>query len=1401
MNENVSIKNIQLHIDEFQSHETPNYVNDLVLNTINKAIHKHESTKKLISKIGGIGEKSKNTTISIENNPTITISSSPSFTINISDRKDDEIDYPNIRKKLNTYLLEKKPNEDWSTVLKSQTPFKTLLNTYTVLNETYISLVKNIIESNKHDISAFKIVLLELVKDLNKRTVISSIEISEDTDLLLDFLCKDMQIIDDYFYFLFKKTGNDLKEIIKEKHISKKITKKQLQEFIIQEIEDKFISNEKLPKAKLSYWESILAQLKNTDITLESILNYHPELFLFLDLLATPDLDVITPSLLKISTDVYVTFREKYPKNLSKEKIYLKLGEFIDKNGERLSKRHIKISEKGKQFSINKELKFTITKTTEFAKFTNWIVYKKTEGKKGKYEVIEKFIDQKELIKQFKEPGEYIVEAYGRSASYLSDKNNTAYKEVIIKEPSVAKVEVVGYKKSGFKIATNQQLTFKITKADIGEVENIRNIKWYLGTKEAGKKEYIEKEIEEAAGALELQHQFLENGDYQVKVTSGSVNNLVSKTINFNVKEPAVAKLEVEGQKGDKFRIRKDESLTFKITAADVGDIVNIPNVKWYLSYKKKGEANYAEEELIESAANLECKHKFKDEGSYIIKVTSGSEGNIVSKSIKFSVGKNYPLGIKINKNRVLHGIKQVINCEVTSYKIEPAKAEELLQTKWIVYKKGGQVYIPEGHEKIEEESYVYLAKGRKFEFVVDKEGDYIVEAYITSSDYKANNNTKSNSCKAIEVYHPQVISAEWTNSNKEKKDIVGLRGEIAFIKAQIDNFEEQKVAISFIVNGKAIVQKPMLVKTDSDGGIFHKIIFNDDLKKLLHLDKTDCSEVQFVIQGWLNNKIYNLKTPTYKSEDATIQVKIEKKIKDIYFLYNNKRVENKGNVPYGEKVTAVVETMNMIGDEVRVTIFRDRYGRDYSMKSEKIRVINNEGKIFMDYTIKYDLGDKLRFTSTNLLYIDVDSRYISSEKYEKTGIIVDFNEKPKEKKSDVIGVGGEELAWGSKVSVEFRKKVVNIAKDLWGEERKMEMANGMMTVMGAETGNTFYAHMLYGYKASTIPKSANALTKKNMIYYAENKDGKMVPYTRAVGLIQFTKVAMESLGLYPKSGPKGFDTLVKDKLALAKMGEIKQLDYVKKYLKNYAHKIKEPRDIYTAVFWPGALQKGDNQVIIKKSETDKDYTLNKSLDKDEDGIELGELLNGRFEPYLKRGKRLGIGINETKKLNQLLALKILKEKRITFSSNHSSGVKDKAMAIDNIKDIAAGGKSKLSNYDKVKEFRVRKKHSGKVEVSSELLYVIYMLSKKYTFNISEISGASHSSDSKHYYGKAIDISELNGQDIGQGVGKNAVCHIPDKLILEFEKEALKHGATKVLHKINRAKQKDHHNHFHVVVQ
>ena len=199
------------------------------------------------------------------------------------------------------------------------------------------------------------------------------------------------------------------------------------------------------------------------------------------------------------------------------------------------------------------------------------------------------------------------------------------------------------------------------------------------------------------------------------------------------------------------------------------------------------------------------------------------------------------------------------------------------------------------------------------------------------------------------------------------------------------------------------------------------------------------------------------------------------------------------------------------------------------------------------------------------------------------------------------------DLIWGSKVSCEFRKKVVEICKELWPNDA-MKMANGLMAVMYVETRGSFKAQQLEGWQSVKDPKS--------MTIDDFHKNGVRVS-SRAVGLIQFTQAALVALKEYKSdsklSVEERFDELNKAKLRFAQMGEIKQLDYVKKYftLDNAHTKIKSAEDIYLHVFAPKGVGKDENYVLYEEGTTD--YNSNKSVDTENnsDGkIQRWEILN-----------------------------------------------------------------------------------------------------------------------------------------------------------------------------------------------
>lgn len=159
-------------------------------------------------------------------------------------------------------------------------------------------------------------------------------------------------------------------------------------------------------------------------------------------------------------------------------------------------------------------------------------------------------------------------------------------------------------------------------------------------------------------------------------------------------------------------------------------------------------------------------------------------------------------------------------------------------------------------------------------------------------------------------------------------------------------------------------------------------------------------------------------------------------------------------------------------------------------------------------------------------------------------------------------------LAWGKKVSPEFKAKVTQIAQSLGANP------NDLMAAMAFESGQTF------------SPKIRNRLSG-------------------ATGLIQFMP-----------STAKRYGTTT---AALAKMSAVEQLDYVQRYLQPYAGRLNTLSDVYMSILWPAAVGKGEDYAIFSKGT--KAYAQNKGLDTNHDGkVTKGEAAS-RVQTRLDAGK------------------------------------------------------------------------------------------------------------------------------------------------------------------------------------
>ncbi|MEO8006719.1 MAG: transglycosylase SLT domain-containing protein [Betaproteobacteria bacterium] len=145
-------------------------------------------------------------------------------------------------------------------------------------------------------------------------------------------------------------------------------------------------------------------------------------------------------------------------------------------------------------------------------------------------------------------------------------------------------------------------------------------------------------------------------------------------------------------------------------------------------------------------------------------------------------------------------------------------------------------------------------------------------------------------------------------------------------------------------------------------------------------------------------------------------------------------------------------------------------------------------------------------------------------------------------------------LAWGARVSWQFRKRVNQVGSNL-----KIE-PSFLMACMAFETGNTF------------DPSIRNAAG------------------SGATGLIQFMPGTAQALGT------------TTDRLAA--MSATRQLDYVEKYFLPRKGRLASLEDLYMAILWPAAIGKPLDYVLFRKNDAlnPKRYVQNAGLDYNKDG-------------------------------------------------------------------------------------------------------------------------------------------------------------------------------------------------------
>jgi hypothetical protein len=146
------------------------------------------------------------------------------------------------------------------------------------------------------------------------------------------------------------------------------------------------------------------------------------------------------------------------------------------------------------------------------------------------------------------------------------------------------------------------------------------------------------------------------------------------------------------------------------------------------------------------------------------------------------------------------------------------------------------------------------------------------------------------------------------------------------------------------------------------------------------------------------------------------------------------------------------------------------------------------------------------------------------------------------------------QIAWGAQVGGAFITRLVAIAH---GFNWYADGPSDLMSCMAFESGETF---------SPTIRNAAGS---------------------GAIGLIQFMPSTAQSLGTSTS--------------ALAAMTAVEQLDYVEKYFRPYAPRIKSLPDMYMAILLPKYVGQPDDSALFNEGTVA--YRQNSGLDVNSDGI------------------------------------------------------------------------------------------------------------------------------------------------------------------------------------------------------
>lgn len=278
-----------------------------------------------------------------------------------------------------------------------------------------------------------------------------------------------------------------------------------------------------------------------------------------------------------------------------------------------------------------------------------------------------------------------------------------------------------------------------------------------------------------------------------------------------------------------------------------------------------------------------------------------------------------------------------------------------------------------------------------------------------------------------------------------------------------------------------------------------------------------------------------------------------------------------------GDRVSIKISSQNMRGKNVKIRIWEEdlsKYSNDLIYEISATLVYNTtnfiNGIVLTKdmYLNSYEWGegkDREYFIEVEHLNTAVTSQVIPISPAAEP-VKVDANDSPaiikepkqKKKVSCICQEQYKDLVWGGKVSCEFRKRVVQIAKNLGLPQKDLEGANWLMTIIALESAYSFNP------KIGTFGKDPD-----------ESKANKYI------GLIQFGKGAASDVGT--------------TRTHLMSLTAEQQLEFVEKHFKQkkFDKLLISRTALYLAVNYPNSTKHASNKNYVVYDSSNAAYDSN----------------------------------------------------------------------------------------------------------------------------------------------------------------------------------------------------------------